>query len=151
GRKHDRRAPSRLLMSRPRVERKPDRIAAVRHVPTRHHHASRPTDGPVSTSPCKLVRLTLASNCDRLAFFPVAGVATSFPLTTERSTKVPSSTWTSAAKGLGMRRAKLLPHFCTCTRIGDNLRVSLRRRYKGELLRSIVADTLGRRMDSFAP
>jgi hypothetical protein len=99
-----------------------------------------------------LARLTLASNWDKVVFFLAAGVATSFPLTTERSTRVPSSTWTSTAKGLGMRRAKLLPYFCTCTRIGYNLCMFLRRRYKGKLLRSIVAaDTLGSPRDPFAP
>jgi hypothetical protein len=99
-----------------RIKRKSDEIPTTRNIAARHYHASRPTGDPESTSPWRLPRRTLVSSCLSVIVFFRTGVTTSFPSDTETSTTVPSFTTASWAKGLGIRRARLLPHFCTRTR-----------------------------------
>src|SRR5947207_835334 len=96
-------------------------------IPARHYQDSCPTAGPESISPWRLLRCTLASICLSVAFFFRTGATTSLPSATDRSTMVPSCTSVSSAKGLGILRARLLPHFCTCTRINVPPRVSTKK------------------------
>ncbi len=110
-----------------RTKREPDDITTTRNIATRHYQASRPTGGPESTSPWRLPRCTLVSSCLSVIVLLRTGVTTSFPSDTETSTKVPSSTAASCAKGFGIRRAKLLPHFCTCNRKGVPPNVSTKK------------------------
>ena len=59
----------------------------------------------------------LASSCLSVVFFSRTGSITSFPSETDSSTILPACTFVSSAKGLGIRKARLFPHFCTCVRI----------------------------------
>ena len=59
------RAAAALLVSRPRIEGKPDEIAAVGRVGRPFHHDSRPTRGPQSRSPCRFSGLICLSSASR--------------------------------------------------------------------------------------
>ena len=59
------RPPSGLLASGLRIEVDPYSVAALRYS-LRPHHASRPVDGPVSTSPCLLSAVTPSRRTSKL-------------------------------------------------------------------------------------
>jgi len=109
--KNERRATPGLLVSRLRIEGYPNCIAAGGNVPSGHHQISRPTGEPKSTSPCKFFLLTFAKSCTRDNFFRCTGVATTLPSETAKFNTVPSVTSASLAKGFGILRARLFPHF----------------------------------------
>src|SRR5438445_4908387 len=100
-----------LLVSSLWREREPDDVATMRDIAAWHYHASRPTAGPVRVSPCRFRFVTRRRRSLRRARRGATGAATKRPFEIEMSTTVPSPTPTSSANGLGILRARLLPHF----------------------------------------
>jgi hypothetical protein len=105
-----------LLPASLRSELNPDHVAAIRNVASACHpggyHTSFPCGVPVSVSRCRFFEVTRASSCLRVGGL-AAGTTTSVRSFRVISTSDPSLTRTSSAKDLGIRKAKLLPHFCT--------------------------------------
>ena len=96
-----------------RIEVNPHRITALWDVLGRSHHTSPPVAGPVSISPCKLCSVTWAKRSSNFKLDGLTSSMTNSLPRSDNSTGELSSRPIWLASGLGMRRAKLLPHFCT--------------------------------------
>src|SRR5262245_5065656 len=111
-RQHQRRPATSLLMACLGIERDPDRIAPFRDIRSfAAHQTSLPVAGPVSHSPGRLSSVTPRKSSSSVG--GAAGLTMSLPATSESSTAELAEIPASSAKDLGMRRARLLPHFCT--------------------------------------
>src|SRR3989304_1710522 len=94
-----------------RIQSNPHYITALRNV-TILYHTSLPTAGSVSISECRLSLVTCARSRLRVSLDLAADDITSFPSFNDTSTAESCSSPTSLANDLGMRNARLFPHFC---------------------------------------
>src|SRR3989304_6540601 len=94
-----------------RIQSNPNHITALRNV-TLLYHTSFPTAGPVSTSECRLSLVTCARRLLSVSLDLASGAITSLPSFNDISTDESCSSPASSANDLGMRNAKLFPHFC---------------------------------------
>src|SRR2546425_48145 len=85
--------------------------------PRATYQTSRPRGRPEMTSSCRFRSLIPLSRSLSEYFLGRAGRTIRPPRTREMSTTEPGSTLASAAKDLGMRRPRLLPHFWTLVSI----------------------------------
>src|SRR6516225_10617013 len=96
------------------TERDPNDVATlgyIRSCPL--HQTSLPTAGPVSHSPCRLSSVMPRNNSSSDGGAGGSDRTTMEPFTSESSTGAFSHKPASTANDLGMRRARLLPHFRT--------------------------------------
>jgi hypothetical protein len=82
---------------------------------------SFPTGGPVEISAWQFSAVIPCSNSSSRTSQVEASAITNRPSSIERSTDDPDSKPNSEANDLGIRKAKLLPHFCTWARMSRNL------------------------------
>src|SRR5205807_1910044 len=108
------RSASCLLMSCLRIKRDPDGISSFRNVRAfPAHHISFPTAFPVCHSPGRLSSVMPRSNSARVSGCGKTDRTTKVLSTRDNSTAALGRRPAWIAKDLGMRRARLLPHFCT--------------------------------------
>ena len=109
-RQHDGGPASGLLPAGLRVEVNPDRIPAIGNPPRRRHHASPPTEGPVSTSPWRLSSVTRARRSSSSAGDRFSTETTSCSPRGVNSTAAFTVMPMLAATDCGILSARLLPH-----------------------------------------
>jgi hypothetical protein len=112
-RKNDCGAPASLLMSGLRIEIHPNDVACVRDVLS-VYHASFPTRAPQSVSGCRFSFVIPRINSLRvgLRFFFLS--VRDPDRSTSRSRSSPTLSFAASAAALGMRTARLFPHFVIC-------------------------------------
>ena len=112
-RKDYRRSPSRLLPASLRGEVYPYQVAGFGHVFAPYHN-SFPTGSPQSVSECWFSGVIPATNCSSVGLRFGFRILTLPGPSTSTSRSSPVLSFAATATGLGIRTARLFPHFASC-------------------------------------
>lgn len=110
-RENERRSPTWLLMPCLWREHQPDNIPPFWTIRCLHQKSSNPAASPVLTSAWRFFGVICFNSVSKANFLGRIGVMTRWLSSTSRSTEWPGANIISRAAKLGIRIARLLPHF----------------------------------------